>query len=194
MLQVGFGQQRYRHRRDADRQQGADFARCRRQRRDQPAPARIGAFEQIGDNAGVLAADREPHHAAQGKEQPRGRHTDLRECRQQGRQQHRRRHQGHRQQQHRPPAVAVGDVAERHRTDRPHEVSEREPAQRRRQRRAAASEEHPADDGGEVQVEREIVPFDHRRQRRDGERAVGHAVSHSARTPPRRANPARRGP
>ena len=52
---------------NADREQRADLARRRRERGDQPAPLGPRAFEQVGDHAGIFAADREPHHAAQAR-------------------------------------------------------------------------------------------------------------------------------
>ena len=44
-------------------------------------PRRCGrrAFEQIGDDAGIFAADREAHHAAQEEQQPGRPRPDLRE-------------------------------------------------------------------------------------------------------------------
>ena len=66
-----------------------------------------------------------------------------------------------------PAAATVADMAEHHRADRTHQVGDREPGERRQQRGFAAAEEHPREHGGEVQVEREVVPLDHRRQRRD---------------------------
>ena len=118
-------------RRDADREQRADLARRRGRGGDQAAPLGRRAFEQIGDDAGIFAADREPHHAAQQEQQPAGRGADLRVGRQQRGRQHRRGHHRDRQQQHVPPAVAVADMAEQHRAQRPHQIGDRETAERR---------------------------------------------------------------
>ena len=48
----------------------------RPRRRSARADARRRAFEQIGDDAGIFAADREPHDAAQEEQQPAGRGAD----------------------------------------------------------------------------------------------------------------------
>jgi len=115
-------------RRQADREQGADLARCGRQRRDQAATLRSRTLQQVGDDARVFAADGEAHHAAQAEQQPRRRRPDLREGGQERGQQHGQRHYRHRQQQHRPPTVPVGDMAEYDRADRAHQVRNGKPA------------------------------------------------------------------
>ena len=180
----------------ADREQRADLARRRRERGDQPAPLGPRAFEQVGDHPGVFAADREPHHAAQGEQQPRRPPAPI--CAWVGSSavaSIASRHHRHRQQQHRPPPAPVADMAEHHRADRPHQVGDREPAERRRQRSLAAAEEHPRQHGGEVEVEREVVPLDHGRERRDHDRLVRDAVAPCRhRTRPRRAIRARPAP
>ena len=82
-LQAGLVHQGDGQSRNADREQGADFARRRGQRGDQAAAVRWRPFQQIGDDAGIFAADRETHHAAQQEQQPAGRGADLRMGRQQ---------------------------------------------------------------------------------------------------------------
>jgi len=62
-------------------------------------------------------------------------------------------------------------VAERHRAQGPHQIGDREPAQRQQQRAAAAAVKHPRKDRRDVEVEREIIPFDDGRKGRHGERA-----------------------
>jgi len=91
--------------------------------------------------------------------------------RQQRRCQHRRGHQRHRHQHHPPPPVFVADVAERDRAQRPHQISDGEPAERQQQRAAAAAVEHAGKDRSDIEVEREIVPFDDGRESGDRKRA-----------------------
>ena len=170
--QAGLVEQSDGERANADREQGADLAGGRGQRSDEAAAMGGRAFEQISDDAGIFAADREAGHAAQEEQQHAGHRPDLREGRQQGGRQHGRRHQRHRQEQHVPPAVAVADVTKEYRAQRPHQISEGEAAQRRQQRQAAFAEEDAAEHGDEIEVEGEVVPFDDGRESGDAQRAA----------------------
>ena len=168
-------QGRDRHRADRQRggtdgQQPADLAGGGRRRRDQPAPARRRALDHIRDHAGIFAADRERGDPAQQQQHPSRRRSDLGARREQSRHQHRTGHQRHRQQ-HRvtaPPPVA--DIPEDDRAERTQSVGDREPGERGDERRSPAPEEHPRQHRRQVQVQGEIIPFDHRRERRDRHR------------------------
>ena len=175
-LQAGFVHQGDGQCRHADRQQRADLARRRGQRRDQAAPVRRRAFEQIGDDAGIFAADREAHHAAEQEQQPAGRGADLRIGRKRRRRQHRRGHQRDGDQQHPPAPGAVADMAEIDRAERTHEIGDGEAAQGGQQRHLAGSEEDPRQDGREIEIEGEIIPFDDGREGRDRQRTAGQAL------------------
>jgi hypothetical protein len=54
-------------------------------------------------------------------------------------------------------------VADQRAPDRPHQIAEREHAERREQLgdRVLVRKELPADLGGEIAVDREIIPFEH---------------------------------
>ena len=134
LCRLGLVEQGDGQRRDADREQGADFARRRGQRSDQAAPVRRRAFEQISDDAGIFAADRKPiTQRSRNSSQPAAAPTwawvgskavasiaavisatDISSMRR------------------RPGAVA--DMAEHDRAERAHEISDREAAQGRQQR------------------------------------------------------------
>jgi hypothetical protein len=62
-------------------------------------------------------------------------------------------------------------MAEDERADRPHQIGDGEAAESRDQRLGAGSEEDPRQHGREIEVQSEVVPLDHRRQRRDDDRA-----------------------
>jgi hypothetical protein len=69
-------------------------------------------------------------------------------------------------------AVAIADVAEEHSPQWPHQIGDGEATECRQQRDAALAEEHAAEDGDEIEVEGEIVPFDDRRKSGDRQRAA----------------------
>ena len=173
LCEVGLAHRGDGQRRNADREQRADLARGRGRGGDEAAPVRRRAFQQIGDDAGIFAADRETHHAAQQDQQPAGGGTDLRVCRQQRGGEHGGGHQRHRHQHHVPPSLPVADMAEEDRAQRPHQIGDGEPAERHQQRRLAAAEEDARQNGGEIEIEREVVPFDDGRESRDRQRAAG---------------------
>jgi hypothetical protein len=158
---------------DSDSEERSDFACGRGGGGDEAAPMRFGAFQQIGDDAGIFPADREPHHAAEQDEQDARGRADLRVGREQGGCEHGRRHQCDGEQQHVPPALAVADMPEEDRPERPHQIGDREPAERDQQRRLSGSEEDAGEDGREVEIEGEIVPFDDRREGGDRQRRAG---------------------
>ena len=133
-----------------------------------------GAFQQVGDDAGILAAHREPHHAA---EQDSSQAASGPICAWVGSKpvsQHRHRHHRHRQQQHGPPALAVADVAEEDRPDRPHQISDGKSAERRHERRRAPRRRRRATAPLRSKVEREVVPFDDGGEGGDSDRLARH--------------------
>ena len=137
-----FGQQPHCQRRGGHRQQAAHLAcRCRKGG-DEPAALRRRAFKQVGDNPGIFAADRKPHHTAHGDQQRASGRAHLRRGWHHGRRRHAPGHQRHRNQHRRAPAEPVANMAEHQRADRPHQVSQRETAERCQQP-AAAREEQP---------------------------------------------------
>ena len=99
-----------------------------------PRRPRRRAFEQIGNDAGIFAADREAHHAAQEEQQPAGGGTDRGAGRKQCGGEHCRGHQRDRQQHHVPPPAPVADMAEDDRAERAHQIGDREAAERDQQR------------------------------------------------------------
>ena len=101
------------------------------------------ALQKVSHHAGVLAAHRERHDAAQQDQKPAGGRTDIRAGGQEGCGQHGASDQGHGQQQHAPPSMAVADVPERDRTERAHEIGEGEAAERGQWRGVAMLEENP---------------------------------------------------
>ena len=86
------------------------------------------------------------------------------------------------------PAVAVADMAEENRPKGTHEVGDGEAAERDEKRVSAAAVEHPRQHRREIKVEREIVPFDDRRESGDRKRCARDSVGGlaGARAHPRR--------
>ena len=54
-------------------------------------------------------------------------------------------------------AKPVADVPEHHRTERPHQIGNRKPPEGDEQRPRAGAEEHAAEDGGEVEIQGEVI-------------------------------------
>ena len=93
----------------------------------------------------------------------RRKQPERRVARQEPDQEGRDRHGGDREGEGRAPAVTVADMADDHAADRPHHVADREHAERGEELgdRILVRKEMLADRGGEVAVDREIVPFEH---------------------------------
>ncbi len=96
---------------DSDREEPADLAGRGGHRRDQAAPSARRALQQIGDDRVVLASDRKPHHAAEGKKKPAGRRARLRMSRQRGGAEHGQRHERDGEQHRSPPPEPIPDMA-----------------------------------------------------------------------------------
>lgn len=135
---------------DAGGEQRTDLAGGGGQRGDQAAPLGCGAFDQVGGDAGVFAADGEAHDTAQQQQQRPGGGADLVAGREQGGGQHRGGHHRHRAEQHLAAPEPVPDVAEGHRAERAHQVGDGEDRQGDQERGGAGAEEHPGQHGGGV--------------------------------------------
>ena len=84
-------------------------------------------------------------------------------ARQQPDQEGRDRHGGHRKGQRGAPPQPVADMADERAADRPHQIADREHAERgqKLRDRILVREEMTADGDGEIAVDRKIVPFEH---------------------------------
>ncbi len=158
--------------RDADREAAPDLTGRGGERGDQPAPVARRALKQIGDDRDVLAANRKSHDAAEEKKKPasRGAHLSVRGEKRGA--EHRHRHQRHGQEHRPPPSEPIPDMAEDKAAERAQQIGDRECGKRDAQRGFAIAEKDPRKHGGEVEVEGEVIPFHHRRERRDGDRGA----------------------
>jgi hypothetical protein len=161
-------------------QDAADRAAARRGA-DQAAPARLRMFDHEDDGGGVLAADRQAlDHAQQREQDRRGDAQRLvagQDADQEGRDGHRR----HRESKRGAPSEAVADIADQRAADRPHQEANGEDAERRQHLRHLVfmGKEDAADGGGEVAVDREVVPFERVADRAGGDGSGRLAVGHS---------------
>jgi hypothetical protein len=144
---------------------GQQHARCGtdiRHATGEAAPSGRRGLDQIGDRAGVFAADREAleqsHQEQQHRRADAGRFIG-RQQRDRGRADA---HQRHRQQQHEAPSNAVADGSKNRSTNRPHREADREAAigADQRRERIVGREEQPRQHRREIAVETEIVPFE----------------------------------
>ena len=144
---------------------GQQHARCGTDIRDatgEASPSGRRGLDQIGDRAGVFAANREAleqsHQEQQHRRADAGRFIG-RQQRDRGRADA---HQRHRQQQHEAPSDAVADGSKNRSTNRPHREADREAAvgADQRRERIVGREEQPRQHRREIAVETEIVPFE----------------------------------
>jgi hypothetical protein len=162
-LEHCIGHRRRKARADGRPEQDAAGSPGRRQRAHQAAPAIRRVLDQEYDRAGVFTADRKSLHHAQERQRDRRQQAKRRISRQKPDQEGRDRHCGDRESERRAPPETVADVANHHAADGPHQIAEREHAEGRKQlgHRVLVREEVMADRGGEIAVDRKIVPFEH---------------------------------
>ena len=160
--------------RDSDREEPPDLTGCGGERGDEPTPVARRAFEQIGDDRDVLAADRKSHDAAEEKKKPASRRAHLSVRGEKRGAEHRHRHQRHGQQHCPPPPEPIPDMAEDKAAERTQQIGDCKRGQSDAQRGFAGAKKDPRKHGGEVEVEGEVVPFHHRREGRDGDRGARH--------------------
>jgi hypothetical protein len=140
-------------------------------------------FDQEGDRAAELAADRKPLQQARDHYQDR---RDEADCCIARRHHHDRRadhHERDRQSQTGLAAVAVGIGADQRRTQRPHHIGEAERAECYQQRngRVACWKKHLGDRHRKIAVNQEIEPFeDVADRRRDHHAREGRSLRHSS--------------
>ena len=176
-VEIGGRKQMHGQGRDRDGKKAADLAGGGGGGGDQAAPMRRRPFQQIGDHAGIFPAHRKADHAAQGQQQPAGGRADGRVGGQQCTGQHGQGHHAQRGQHHAAPAVSVADPAEGDRAQRPQQIGQGKAGEGDDQRTLHAAEEHPRQHGGEIKIEREVIPFDDGRNGCDHHRSAGDAVS-----------------
>ena len=126
---------------EPDREEPADFAGSGGEAGDEAAAVGRGAFDEIGDDPGIFAPDREAHDAAQAKEEDAGERADAGAGGEERGQEHGEAHQRHRAEHHPAAAVAIADMAEQDRPERPREIGDGEPAEGGQEGGLAVAEE-----------------------------------------------------
>ena len=119
-------------------------------------------LDEENQRAGIFAAGRQPLHHAQQREQHRRGDAQRRITRQEADQEGRDRHRRDREGQRCSAAEPVADMANDRPADRPHQIADREHAERRQQLRGVvlARKEVLPDRADKIAVDREIVPFE----------------------------------
>ena len=176
-------QQRARRRTQQDAADGATAAQCA----DQSSPVGRRLLDDEDDRSRVFAADRQALHHAQQREQDRRRNPERLVVGQNADQEGRNGHRRDREGQRRAAAEPVADRPDHRAADRPHQEAHGENPEGREDLSDGilAGKKSATDRGGEIAVNRKIIPFEHVADRagRNDPARVALTLHHSPRGP-----------